>query len=82
MSNNKLLDQLKKKYGTKNGTKIYLTIVPGILSDFKKMLKDAAPDTEITETYHFEDGDGGVIVRGSRAASGEMKIEAELKAAE
>ena len=54
-------------------------IVPGILADFKKMLKDAEPDQEISETYHFEDGDGGVEVKGSRSASGEMKIEANLK---
>ena len=79
MAGNKLLDQLKKRYGNQRGTKIYLTIVPGILADFKKMLKEAEPDQEITETYHFEDGDGGVEVKGSRNAAGEMKIEASLK---
>ena len=79
MAGNKLLEQLKKRYGNQRGTKIYLTIVPGILADFKKMLKDAEPGQEISETYHFEDGDGGVEVKGSRSASGEMKIEANLK---
>ena len=78
MAKNQLLEQIKKRYGTQAGTKIYLTIVPGILADFKKMLKDAEPGQEITETYHFEDGDGGVEVKGSRNEAGEMKFEATL----
>ena len=78
MADSRLLDQLKKKYGAKEGTRIYLTIVPGILADFRKMLKQAQPEEEITETYRFEDGDGAVLVKGSRSASGENRIEAEL----
>ncbi len=79
MANNPLLGQLQKRYGTKEGTRIYLTIVPGILSDFKKELQGKPEGEEITETYRFEDGDGGVVVKGSRTADGQYKIEAHLE---
>lgn len=78
MAGNQLMEQLKKKYGVKAGTKIYLTIVPGILADFKKMLKSTQPDEVVRETYHFEDGDGAIAVTGSKSAAGEIKIEASL----
>lgn len=80
MAGNQLLEQLKKKYGQKEGTRIYLTVVPGILADFKKMLKQAAPDEVIQETYKFEDGDGAIIVSGFKSASDEIKIDAQLQA--
>lgn len=79
MSNSRLLEQLKKKYGNKEGTRIYLTIVPGILADFKKVLAKADPDVVVSETYNFEDGDGAVIVTGSKDSSGNSSIEAQLK---
>ena len=79
MASSKLMDELKKRYGVKNGTKIYMTIVPGILADFKKVLGKAAAGEMVTETYNFEDGNGGVVVTGSRDASGNMQIEAHLK---
>ena len=79
MANSQLMDELKKKYGVKNGTKIYMTIVPGILADFKKALGKKAAGETVTETYHFEDGNGGVVVTGSRDAAGNMQIEAHLR---
>lgn len=79
MANNQLMEQLKKKYGQKAGTRIYLTVVPGILADFKKVLKKAAPDEVVCETYNFEDGDGAIVVTGSKSASGELKLEAKLQ---
>ena len=79
MASSKLMDELKKKYGVKNGTRIYMTIVPGILADFKKVLAKTATGETVTETYSFEDGDGGVVVTGSRDDAGNMQIEAHLK---
>ena len=79
MASSQLMDELKKKYGVKNGTKIYMTIVPGILADFKKVLGKAATGEAVTETYNFEDGNGGVVVTGSRDASGNMHIDAHLR---
>ena len=79
MAAGQLLDELKKRYGAKNGTKIYMTIVPGILADFKKVLGRSDAGEMVTETYHFEDGDGGVVVTGSKDTAGQMQIEAHLK---
>ena len=78
MAENTLKEQLIKRYGAKEGMRIYLAIVPGILSDFRKMLKEKAPGETLSETYHFEDGDGAVVVTGSKDASGKMQITADL----
>ena len=78
MANSQLLNELKKRYGVKEGTQIYLKIVPSILADFKKVLKEKAPGEVVSETYHFEDENGGIIVTGSRDATGKMQIEAHL----
>ena len=78
MANSQLMDELKKRYGVKVGTQIYLKIVPSILADFKKVLKEKAPDEVVSETYRFEDENGGITVTGSRDASGQMQIEAHL----
>ena len=40
MAESNLKEQLIKRYGAKEGMRIYLAIVPGILADFKKILKD------------------------------------------
>ncbi len=78
MAGSNLKEQLIKRYGAKEGMRIYLAIVPGILADFKKVLKEKAPDEIVSETYHFEDGDGAVIVTGSKDSSGKPQITAEL----
>ena len=78
MANSKLKEELTKRYGAKEGMRIYLAIVPGILSDFKKMLIEASPDEVVRETYHFEDENAGVQVTGSKDAAGNMQMEAHL----
>ena len=78
MANSNLKEELKKRYGAKDGMRIYLAIVPGILSDFKKMLNNANPGEQIKETYRFEDENAGVEVTGSKDTSGNMQIEAHL----
>lgn len=82
MANSKLLDQLKKRYGNKEGTRIYLTIVPGILADFKKVLAKAEAGQRVSESYRFEDGDGAVFVTGSKDAAGNLTVEAELRSSD
>ena len=76
---NKLLEQLKERFGPEEGLRIYITITPSILADFKKILSKAAPGEMVSETYRFEDKTGSVELKGSRNASGEMKIEGTLK---
>lgn len=78
MANSKLKEELTKRYGVKEGMRIYLAIVPGILSDFKKMLAEASPDEMVRETYRFEDENAGVEVTGSKDAAGNMQMEAHL----
>lgn len=78
MAESSLKEQLQKRYGVKEGMRIYLAIVPGILVDFKKVLKEKAPGEIISETYRFEDDDGAVIVTGSKDASGNTQIKARL----
>ena len=78
MAESSLRDELKQRYGAKEGMRIYLKIVPGILADFKKVLAQKAPDEIVSETYHFEDDNEAVIVTGSKDATGKMTIEAHL----
>ena len=78
MAESSLKEQLIKHYGSKEGMRIYLAIVPGILSDFKKMLNKAAPGEQVKETYRFEDENAGVEVTGSKNAAGKMQMEAHL----
>lgn len=78
MANSKLKEELTKRYGAKEGMRIYLAIVPGILSDFKKMLNNANSGEQIKETYRFEDENAGVEVTGSKDAAGNMQMEAHL----
>ena len=78
MANSKLKEELTKRYGAKEGMRIYLAIVPGILSDFEKMLNKTEPGEQISETYRFEDENAGVEVSGSIDAAGNMQMEAHL----
>ena len=78
MAASNLKEELTKRYGAKEGMRIYLAIVPGILADFKKMLADKGPGEQISETYRFEDENAGVEVTGSKDASGMMQVEAHL----
>ncbi len=55
-----------------------MTIIPGILADFNKMLAKSGSGHEVTEEYRLEDGKGSVFLRGRIMPSGEKEIEAEL----
>lgn len=78
MNVEKLMDGLNKIYGPGRGAVVYMTIIPGILADFDKMLAKAGPDSEVTEEYRLEDGRGAVFMKGKVSPSGEKEIEAEL----
>ena len=39
MDTDKIIKELDNIYGSGKGEKVYLTIIPGILADFHKMLK-------------------------------------------
>ena len=74
----KLTGKLDLLYGAGNGTKVCMTILPGILADFQKMLAASAPGTKLQEEYRLDDGKGTLLLTGIRKPSGEMDIDAEL----
>lgn len=74
----KLIERLDTLYGTGNGTKICMTILPGILTDFQKLLAASVPGIKLQEEYRLDDGKGTLLLTGIRKPSGEMNIDAEL----
>ena len=51
------LKECKETYGEVKGFRIYTTILPGILGDFKKMLSLAKVDAKVSEEYKIDDED-------------------------
>ena len=74
-----LLCELQERKGTSEGARIYRTILPGILSDFNSMLKNAEIGKTVSEEYRIDDGSGTVWVSGERHADGKTNIRAHLK---
>ena len=57
MNTENLIQKLNALYGEGSGMKVYTTIMPGILSDFQKMLSASAIGETVTEEYRL----GGVL---------------------
>ena len=74
-----LIRKLDVMYGKRNGAKVLMTILPGTLTDFQKMLAATAPGKTISEEYRLEDGKGTLTLSGFRTASGSVEIAADLK---
>lgn len=72
------LEECKKAYGEAEGFRIYTTILPGILGDFKKMLRLAKLDTEVSEEYKIDDGTRSVKLTGKRRPDGNLEMHAHL----
>lgn len=72
------LEECKKAYGKTEGFRIYTTILPGILGDFKKMLRFAKLNTEVSEEYKIDDGKRSVKLTGKRLPDGNLKMHAHL----
>ena len=79
MNTENLIQKLNALYGEGSGMKVYTTIMPGILSDFQKMLVSSAIGETVTEEYRLEDGKGIIALTGKRDASGNVSIDAELR---
>ena len=69
-----LIAALDRLYGAGEGLRVYTTITPGILADFRSMLSRSAVGAPVKEVYRLEDGKGAVYVWGSRAADGTPDI--------
>lgn len=74
----KLLIELQEKYGVAEGLRLFNTVLPGIMSDFNRMLKNAGVGRVISEEYRLDDGSGAIVVKGFRQADGEIKTEANI----
>lgn len=81
MNTDRLLDEFKHCYGSSEGLRIYLTVMPGILADFNKMLAKAPAGQRIREEYRMEDGSSTLILEGTRKGNGNQDLEARLHTA-
>ena len=70
-----IIKQLDQIYGPGRGFSVCNTIMPGILADFNKMLKNAPVDREISEEYRLEDGKGVIHVKGIRQNDGKISTD-------
>ena len=61
-----LIGALIPYYGLNGSAKIASVILPGILKDFRKCLKDIPVGSEIREEYTVDDGKVTVALVGSR----------------
>ena len=71
-----LLDVFKKRFGDAEGARIYMTIMPGVLAGFKKML-DHKPGKVLQEEYFLEHTKGKLCLQGQKTGR-EYIIDAEL----
>lgn len=59
----KLTAGLSQVYGVTEGIRMAGTVVPGIMNDFSRMVRDRAGKT-VQEEYRLEDGRAVVIMAG------------------
>ena len=70
-----LEEELKKCYGQEEGMRVYRTIIPGILGDFAKVIRQAPPGSIAREEYRLEDG-RGIIYMTAKKDRANPEIEA------
>lgn len=78
MDSQKIINQLDKIYGSGRGMKVYMTVMPGILADFDKMLKGTPVGVTISELYNLDDKRCTLSLTGKRTPSGQ-EISIEVK---
>ena len=82
MDAKKIINQLDKIYGSGKGMNVYMTVMPGILADFDKMLKEASLGITISEQYNLDDNRCSLSLTGKRTPSGqEISIEVKEQSA-
>ena len=77
MNTESIISKLKKIYGPTEGIRVYMTIMPGILADFNKMLDKAAAGEEVREEYILEDGKARIVLHGHKDKTG-VTVESEV----
>lgn len=74
-----LLNEFIKLYGSADGTRIFHTIMPGVLSDFSKMLSAGKPGETIREEYTLEDRKATLVLTGKAKEQDLSRVEAQLR---
>ena len=70
-----IIKQLDQIYGPGRGFSVCNTIMPGILSDFNRMLDQTTVGKEFSEEYRLEDGKGTIHVKGTRQRDGKISTD-------
>lgn len=78
MDMKELPGSFQRIYGEKEGLRIFMTVMPGILKDFNSMLKTSLPGKRITEEYIVEDGKAKVLLSGTAGKEGPEQIQARV----
>jgi len=73
MTGEDILERFRVWYGPQKGLQVYMTVMPGIMRDFTKML-DQRPGEQLREEYRLEDGKGTLILNGSKTAGKDPRI--------
>ena len=69
MTHEELLRAFESVYDAREGRTKYMTVLPGVLADFRAMLEKAS-SRPLREEYRLDDGRGILILTGSKDASG------------
>ena len=80
MDTQKIIDRLDGIYGKGRGMEVYTNIMPGILADFEKMVKNTKAGEKITEQYRTEDKRAVLTVTGSKTGNGTLDMSIEVTA--
>ena len=80
MDTQKIIDKLDGIYGQGRGMEVYTNIMPGILADFEKMVKNTKAGEKITEQYRTEDKRAVLTVTGSKTGNGTLDMSIEVTA--
>ncbi len=62
-------------YGPGEGSRICMTVLPGVLKDFQGMIRSAAPGVPVREEYRLEDQKALLVLYGT---GGSLDIRAEV----
>lgn len=73
-----VINKLDSIYGNGRGVEVYTTIMPGIISDFNKMLEKAGKGESVSEQYNLEDRRGIIKVTGNKLKSGQAEISIDV----
>lgn len=78
MEPDSIMNTLQEWYGPQRGMKVYLTVMPGIMADFNRMM-DRRPGETVCEEYKLEDGKGSIVLSGWKKQDGTAQIRAECR---